>query len=43
MYEDLRKKDNEKMKVQYEQKLKEIIHLNKASIHEKEKIWKEEK
>ena len=31
------------MKQQYDQKLKEIIKLNKNVIHEKEKKWHEEK
>jgi len=38
-----RKKDIDRMRQQYDQKLKEIIKVNKNMIHEKEKKWHEEK
>jgi hypothetical protein len=38
-----RKKDIEKLKQQYEQKLKEIIKLNKSQFQDKEKKWNDEK
>lgn len=41
--EEQRKKDIENLKSQYEQKLVEILKLNKGSISEKEKKWTEEK
>lgn len=38
-----RKKDIDRLKAQYDQKLKEIIKLNKSQFQEKEKKWNEEK
>ena len=38
-----RKKDIDKLKQQYDQKLKEIIKLNKTQFQDKEKKWNDEK